>query len=59
MSAFHEHLSCFIVFQVYKVCSDTFDIYDQHFGRGLAKDTIKEGMCDWNARAMNLGRFDL
>lgn len=42
---FHQHLWCFVVFQVYKVCSDTFDIYDQHFGRGMVKDAIKEGAC--------------
>ncbi|XP_056889721.1 inositol polyphosphate multikinase isoform X2 [Takifugu flavidus] len=30
--------------RVYKVCSDTFDIYDQHYGRGLVKDTIKDGL---------------
>ena len=27
------------------MCSDTFDSYDQHYGRGLVKDTIKDGMC--------------
>ncbi|XP_032358770.1 inositol polyphosphate multikinase [Etheostoma spectabile] len=30
--------------RVYKMCSDTFDSYDQHYGRGLAKDTIKDGL---------------
>lgn len=35
----------FFLFQVYKVCSDTFDSYDQHYGRGLVNDTIKDGMC--------------
>uniref|UniRef100_A0A4W6EK79 Kinase n=1 Tax=Lates calcarifer TaxID=8187 RepID=A0A4W6EK79_LATCA len=30
--------------RVYKVCSDTFDSYDQHYGRGLVKDTIKDGL---------------
>lgn len=35
---------CSLLFQVYKVCSDTFDSYDQHYGRGLVKDTIKDGM---------------
>lgn len=39
-------MTCFLVFQVYKVCSDTFDIYDQHYGRGLVKDTIIDGTCD-------------
>lgn len=34
---------CFPIFQVYKVRSDTFDSYDQHYGRGLVKDTIKDG----------------
>lgn len=33
-----------LLFQVYNVCSDTFDSYDQHYGRGLVKDTIKDGM---------------
>lgn len=32
------------LFQVYNVCSDTFVSYDQHYGRGLVKDTIKDGM---------------
>ncbi|KAM3860144.1 inositol polyphosphate multikinase [Diretmus argenteus] len=30
--------------RVYKVCSDTFDSYDQHYGRGLVKDTVKDGL---------------
>ncbi|XP_067285344.1 inositol polyphosphate multikinase isoform X2 [Pseudorasbora parva] len=30
--------------RVYKVASDSFDTYDQHYGRGLVKDTIKEGL---------------
>ncbi|XP_022621714.1 inositol polyphosphate multikinase [Seriola dumerili] len=30
--------------RVYKVCSDTFDSYDQHYGRGLVKDTIQDGL---------------
>ncbi|XP_062269791.1 inositol polyphosphate multikinase [Platichthys flesus] len=30
--------------RVYKVCSDTFDSYNQHYGRALVKDTIKEGL---------------
>ncbi|KAM9837732.1 inositol polyphosphate multikinase [Aulostomus maculatus] len=30
--------------RVYKLCSDTFDTYDQHYGRGLVKDTIKDGL---------------
>ncbi|KAM7382232.1 hypothetical protein PAMA_012883 [Pampus argenteus] len=30
--------------RVYKLCSDTFDSYDQHYGRGLVKDTIKDGL---------------
>lgn len=34
----------FLFLQVYNVCSDTFDSYDQHYGRGLVKDTIKDGM---------------
>ncbi|XP_076154165.1 inositol polyphosphate multikinase [Alosa pseudoharengus] len=30
--------------RVYKLDSDTFDTYDQHFGRGLDQDTVKEGL---------------
>ncbi|TRY59237.1 hypothetical protein DNTS_022148 [Danionella cerebrum] len=30
--------------RVYKVGSDSFDTYDQHYGRGLVKDTIKDGL---------------
>ncbi|XP_019938930.2 inositol polyphosphate multikinase [Paralichthys olivaceus] len=30
--------------RVYNMCSDTFDSYDQHYGRALVKDTIKEGL---------------
>lgn len=26
------------------MCTDTFDSYDQHYGRGLVKDTLKDGM---------------
>ncbi|KAM4524473.1 inositol polyphosphate multikinase isoform 2-T2 [Odontesthes bonariensis] len=30
--------------RVYNVSCDTFDSYDQHYGRGLVKDTVKEGL---------------
>ncbi|KAJ7987765.1 hypothetical protein DPEC_G00329900 [Dallia pectoralis] len=30
--------------RVYKVNSDDYDSYDQHYGRGLLKDTIKDGL---------------
>uniref|UniRef100_A0A3Q4I1F7 Kinase n=1 Tax=Neolamprologus brichardi TaxID=32507 RepID=A0A3Q4I1F7_NEOBR len=30
--------------RVYKVCTDTFDSYDQHYGRGLVTDTLKDGL---------------
>ncbi|XP_061612863.1 inositol polyphosphate multikinase isoform X1 [Phyllopteryx taeniolatus] len=30
--------------RVYKLCSDTVDTFDQHYGRGLLKDTIKDGL---------------
>ncbi|XP_068611008.1 inositol polyphosphate multikinase [Brachionichthys hirsutus] len=33
--------------RVYKVCSDTFHSYDQHYGRGLVKDTIKAGLVNF------------
>ncbi|KAL4640099.1 inositol polyphosphate multikinase [Arapaima gigas] len=30
--------------RVYQANSDSYDTYDQHYGRGLAKDTVKEGV---------------
>ncbi|XP_061666534.1 inositol polyphosphate multikinase isoform X2 [Syngnathoides biaculeatus] len=30
--------------RVYNLCSDTVDTFDQHYGRGLLKDTIKDGL---------------
>ncbi|KAM8877550.1 inositol polyphosphate multikinase [Synchiropus picturatus] len=30
--------------RVYKLCSGTFESYDQHYGRGLVKETIKDGL---------------
>ncbi|XP_047233324.1 inositol polyphosphate multikinase isoform X2 [Girardinichthys multiradiatus] len=30
--------------RVYNVSSDTFDSYNQHYGRGLAQDTVKDGL---------------
>nr|XP_057917330.1 inositol polyphosphate multikinase [Doryrhamphus excisus] len=30
--------------RVYKLCSDTYDTFDQHYGRRLLKDTIKDGL---------------
>uniref|UniRef100_A0A668AUZ7 Kinase n=1 Tax=Myripristis murdjan TaxID=586833 RepID=A0A668AUZ7_9TELE len=30
--------------RVYNVCSDSFESYDQHYGRGLVKGTIKDGL---------------
>ncbi|KAI4894818.1 hypothetical protein NFI96_016833 [Prochilodus magdalenae] len=30
--------------RVYNVGSDSFDSYDQHYGRGLVKETIKDGL---------------
>ena len=37
-------MDLYVFRQVYKVCSDSFETYDQHYGRGLVKDTVKEGM---------------
>ncbi|TSK14547.1 Inositol polyphosphate multikinase [Bagarius yarrelli] len=31
--------------RVYNVGSDIFETYDQHYGRGLVKDTVKDGLC--------------
>ncbi|TNN49606.1 Inositol polyphosphate multikinase [Liparis tanakae] len=33
--------------RVYKMCSDTFDSYDQHYGRGLGPDSIKDGLANF------------
>uniref|UniRef100_A0A8D0A7Z4 Kinase n=1 Tax=Sander lucioperca TaxID=283035 RepID=A0A8D0A7Z4_SANLU len=40
--------------RVYKMCSDTFDSYDQHYGRGLAKDTIKDGLAKFFHNGVSL-----
>ncbi|CAJ1080461.1 inositol polyphosphate multikinase [Xyrichtys novacula] len=42
--------------RVYKVCSDTFDSYDQHYGRGLLKDTIKDGLAKFFHNGVSLRR---
>ena len=34
--------------QVYKLGSDSYDSYDQHYGRGLVKDTIRDGELNLN-----------
>ncbi|KAI5103077.1 inositol polyphosphate multikinase, partial [Silurus meridionalis] len=31
--------------RVYNVGLDSFDTYNQHYGRGLMKDTVKDGLC--------------
>ncbi|XP_030631316.1 inositol polyphosphate multikinase [Chanos chanos] len=40
--------------RVYKVGSDNFDTYDQHYGRGLVKDTIKDGLSKFFYNGENL-----
>nr|XP_046232116.1 inositol polyphosphate multikinase [Scatophagus argus]XP_046232117.1 inositol polyphosphate multikinase [Scatophagus argus]XP_046232118.1 inositol polyphosphate multikinase [Scatophagus argus] len=40
--------------RVYKVCSDMFDSYDQHYGRGLIKDTIKDGLAKFFHNGVSL-----
>ncbi|KAG7226553.1 hypothetical protein INR49_003710 [Caranx melampygus] len=40
--------------QVYKVSSDMFDSYDQHYGRGLVKDTIKDGLAKFFHNGVSL-----
>lgn len=40
--------------RVYKLCSDTFDSYDQHYGRGLLKDTIKDGLAKFFHNGVSL-----
>ncbi|XP_070782644.1 inositol polyphosphate multikinase isoform X2 [Enoplosus armatus] len=42
--------------RVYKVCSDTFDSYDQHYGRGLVKDIIKDGLAKFFHNGVSLRR---
>ncbi|XP_026170710.1 inositol polyphosphate multikinase [Mastacembelus armatus] len=40
--------------RVYKVCSDSFDSYDQHYGRGLVKDTVKDGLAKFFHNGVSL-----
>lgn len=40
--------------RVFKVCSDTFDSYDQHYGRGLVKDTVKDGLAKFFHNGVSL-----
>lgn len=45
----HHHLNCVFhmflsFFQVYNLQSDTYDSFNQHYGRSLVKDTVKDGM---------------
>ncbi|XP_078479774.1 inositol polyphosphate multikinase-like [Lampetra planeri] len=40
--------------RVYKLCSDSFDTYDQHYGRGLGKDTIKDGLAEFFSNGVGL-----
>ncbi|XP_028331995.1 inositol polyphosphate multikinase [Gouania willdenowi] len=40
--------------RVYKVGSDTFDSYDQHYGRSLTKDTIRDGLVKFFKNGVSL-----
>lgn len=40
--------------RVYKVCSDSFDSYDQYYGRALVKDTIKDGLAKFFHNGVSL-----
>ncbi|KAK5906464.1 hypothetical protein CgunFtcFv8_002328 [Champsocephalus gunnari] len=40
--------------RVYKMCSDTFDTYDQHYGRGLLKDSIRDGLAKFFHNGVSL-----
>uniref|UniRef100_A0A3B5A2W5 Kinase n=1 Tax=Stegastes partitus TaxID=144197 RepID=A0A3B5A2W5_9TELE len=40
--------------RVYKMCSDSFDTYDQHYGRGLVKETIKDGLAKFFHNGVSL-----
>lgn len=40
--------------RVYKVCTDTFESYDQHYGRGLVKDTLKDGLAKFFHNGVSL-----
>ncbi|KAM3592383.1 uncharacterized protein V6R79_017646 [Siganus canaliculatus] len=40
--------------RVYNVCSDTYDSFDQHYGRGLVKTTIKDGLAKFFHNGVSL-----
>ncbi|KAK9529941.1 hypothetical protein VZT92_011487 [Zoarces viviparus] len=40
--------------RVYKMCSDTFDSYNQHYGRGLVQDSIKDGLANFFHNGVSL-----
>ncbi|CAN9508724.1 unnamed protein product [Ophioblennius macclurei] len=40
--------------RVYQVDRDAFDSYDQHYGRGLAKDTVKDGLAQFFHNGVSL-----
>ncbi|KAK5851339.1 hypothetical protein PBY51_002142 [Eleginops maclovinus] len=40
--------------RVYKMCSDSFDTYDQHYGRGLLKDSIRDGLAKFFHNGVSL-----
>ncbi|XP_041829375.1 inositol polyphosphate multikinase-like [Melanotaenia boesemani] len=42
------------VLQVYDICGDTFKSYDQHYGRGLDKDTVKDGLAKFFHNGVSL-----
>ncbi|XP_067101385.1 inositol polyphosphate multikinase [Osmerus mordax] len=42
--------------RVYKLGSDSYDSYDQHYGRGLVKDTIRDGLSKFFHNGLGLRR---
>ncbi|KAM9425152.1 inositol polyphosphate multikinase [Pholidichthys leucotaenia] len=40
--------------RVYNMCCDSFDSYDKHYGRGLVKDTIKDGLAKFFHNGVSL-----
>nr|XP_040032595.1 inositol polyphosphate multikinase [Gasterosteus aculeatus aculeatus] len=40
--------------RVYKMCGDTFDSYDQHYGRGLVQESIKDGLANFFHNGVSL-----
>ncbi|KAL6094775.1 ipmk [Pungitius sinensis] len=40
--------------RVYKMCADKFDSFDQHYGRGLVQESIKDGLANFFHNGVSL-----